>query len=119
MPNEVTPADLQYLESLLNRKPRPARRQRAKVLWLLARGEDPLRVSQLVGIPKEDVDAIERQFAAKGIGVLERRTTASVSTDREPSGIEKTRNVCGGSARIAGTPHSCLATCRGTGPRCE
>jgi uncharacterized protein (DUF433 family) len=103
MPIEVTPADLQYLESLLNRKPRPTRRQRAKALWLLARGEDPLKVSQIVGITQEEVLALERQFAAKGIGALERRTAAQASPDRRTPGIEKTANVCGGSARIAGT----------------
>src|SRR5690348_4394132 len=99
MPIEMTPTDLRYLERLLNRKPRPTRRQRAKALWLLARGEDPLKVSQIVGIPKEEVDALERRFAAEGIGAVKRPTAAG----HEIPGIEKAENVCGGSARIAGT----------------
>jgi uncharacterized protein (DUF433 family) len=103
MPIELTPTDLQYLESLLNRKPRPTRRQRAKALWLLARGEEPLKVSQIVGITKEDVGALERQFAARGIKALDPRHTTPASRDRETPGIEKTENVCGGSARITRT----------------
>jgi uncharacterized protein (DUF433 family) len=103
MPIELTPADLQYLESLLNRKPRPTRRQRAKALWLLARGHSSVEVSQIVGISKGAVAAIERQFAARGIGAIEQQPPTSASPGRGTPGIEKTENVCGGSARIAGT----------------
>ena len=98
MPIELTPADLQYLESLLNRKPGPTRRQRAKALWLLARGHNPGEVSRIVGISKRAVAVIERQFAARGIGAIEQPPSTSAIPE-----IEKTENVCGGSARIAGT----------------
>jgi uncharacterized protein (DUF433 family) len=103
MPIELTSTDLHYLNRFLARKPRPTRRQRAKALLLLAEGHDPLFVSQIVGIPKAEVNALERQFAVEGIGALDRTTASSTSLDRGIAGIEKTENVCGGSARIAGT----------------
>ena len=103
MPIELTPTDLHYLNRYLASRPRLARRQRAKAFLLLAEGHDPLFVSQIVGIPKVEVDAIEHQFAAREIGAIEGRTMASTSSGRWVAGIEKTENVCGGSARIAGT----------------
>ena len=103
MPIELTQADLQYLKTFLDRKPRPTRRQRAKALLLLARGHDRSEVSQIVGIPEEAVTALESQFAAKGMGALEPRAPRSAVRDDETPGIEKTENVCGGSARIAGS----------------
>ena len=103
MPIQLTPTDLYYLNRYLARKPRPTRRQRAKALLLLAEGHDPLFVSQIVGISKAEVSVLEQQFAAKGIAALEGQTAASTSSDRKVAGIEKTENVCGGSARIAGT----------------
>jgi uncharacterized protein (DUF433 family) len=103
MPIQLTPTDLHYLNRYLARKPRPTRRQRAKALLLLAEGHDPLFVSQIVGISKAEVNALEQQFAARGMGALERQAAASPGPDRGTAGIEKTENVCGGSARIVGT----------------
>ncbi len=70
---------------------------------LLADGVDPVRVAQVVGIRKEEVDALERRFAAEGIGALQRPAVEPAIPGQGTSGIEKTEKVCGGSARIAGT----------------
>jgi uncharacterized protein (DUF433 family) len=70
------------------------RRQRAKALLLLAKGQGSQFIAQMVGIPKAEVDALEEQFATHRVAVLDPRVV---------KGIEKTEGVCGGSARIAGT----------------
>ena len=103
MPIELTPADLHYLKSFLDRKPRPTRRQRAKALLLLAHGHDPSEVAHSSGSPGRRSTALEHQFVARGIRALEPTSPASAIHGRGTPGIEKTENVCGGSARITGT----------------
>jgi uncharacterized protein (DUF433 family) len=91
---ELSPSDLKYLEQLLERPAIPTRRQRAKALLLLAQGQESRLIAQIVGISKDEVDALNEKFTTLGIAALDQRVA---------NGIEKTEGVCGGSARIAGT----------------
>jgi uncharacterized protein (DUF433 family) len=91
---ELSSTELKYLERLLEGPTRPTRRQRAKALLLLAKGQEKQFITQIVGIPKTEVDALEEQFAIQRIAVLNPKVV---------KGIEKAEGVCGGSARIAGT----------------
>jgi len=91
---DLRPTELEYLEQLLERPAKPTRRQLARALLLLAKGQDPRLIAQVVGIPQTEVDLLEKQFTTYRIAVLDRRGS---------NGIEKTAGVCGGSARIAGT----------------
>jgi uncharacterized protein (DUF433 family) len=91
---ELSQTELEYIQNLLDCPAQPTRRQRAKALLLLAKGQESRLVAQVVGIPKDEVDALEEQFATHGIAMLD---------PRGAKGIEKTEGVCGGSARIAGT----------------
>ena len=103
MPIELSQTDRQFLESFVTRKPRTTRRQRAQALLLLAAGHSPSFVSQIVGIPKADVQSLEAQYAARGLAAVQRSSVKSTGTVCEGSGIEKTAGICGGSARISGT----------------
>jgi uncharacterized protein (DUF433 family) len=91
---DLKPTELEYIEHILEGRAKATRRQRAKVLLLLAKGQAPEFIAQIVGIPKAEVEALEKQFAIHRIAVLDRRVV---------KGIEKTDGVCGGSARIAET----------------
>ncbi len=103
MPIELSQADRQFLERFVTRKPRTTRRQRAQALLLLAAGQSPSFVSQIVGIPKADVHSLEAQYAARGLAAVHRSPAKLTGTACEGSGIDKAVGVCGGSARIAGT----------------
>lgn len=103
MPIELTPDQEGYLHSILARKPRPTRRQRAKAILLLGHGHEPRSVAMIVGIPLSEVQELERVFTARGVKALDPPAGAPLSPSRSRAGIEKTANVCGGSARIAGT----------------
>jgi uncharacterized protein (DUF433 family) len=98
---ELSPADQQYLKRVLAHKPRPTRRQRAKALLLLAEGHEPLFIAQIVGISKAEVKSLAEEFAAEGIEALDRRGEKSTGLVQHVTGIEKTEEVCGGSARIS------------------
>jgi uncharacterized protein (DUF433 family) len=91
---ELSPTELDYLENLLKRPASPTRRQRAKALLLLAQGQGPRLIAQIVGISKDEVELLNEKFTTHGITVLDRRVA---------EGIEKNVGICGGSARVAGT----------------
>ncbi|MGO9468229.1 MAG: DUF433 domain-containing protein [Isosphaeraceae bacterium] len=97
------PTELQYLKRLLARKAQPTRRQMASALLLLSEGKTPVLVSQIVGIPKHQVEALEEQYKSRGKFALLWRNSRSARKVPEGWGIDKTAGVCGGSARIAGT----------------
>ncbi len=103
MPIKLSLGERRYLERFLARKMRPTRRQRAKALLLLAEGHPVSFVSQIVGIPKDDVQSLEEQYEASGVAAVERSSTRLPRTTGRGSGIEKSEGVCGGSARIFGT----------------
>jgi uncharacterized protein (DUF433 family) len=100
---ELSPAERQYLESVIARKQRPTRRQRAQVLLHLGKGETVKRVAQLVGIAEAEVKALKAQFQARRIGVVDHGSAQGKPLSRKARGIEKTPGICGGSARISGT----------------
>jgi uncharacterized protein (DUF433 family) len=102
MPIELSPNDLQTLREVASRKQIPTRRQRAQALLLLGQGKPPKQVAQVVGIKKADVEALADDFKARGIAVLKGGKVSLRSRTRIDTGIEKTRGVCGGAARIAG-----------------
>ncbi|MFI5456572.1 MAG: DUF433 domain-containing protein [Isosphaerales bacterium] len=107
MPIQLTQQDRQDLEQFASRKMRPTNGQKAQALLGLASGETPERVSMLVGITKEDLASLVDLFTEEGLeGVgLGRsgRKGSGRSQPRSYATIEKTRGVCGGSARVAGT----------------
>ncbi len=103
MPIELTPDQEEYLRSILSRKPRPTRRQRATAILLLGHGHEPRSAARIVGIPLSEVRELERVFTVRGVKALDPPARSSSSTGRSRAGIEKIVNVCGGSARIAGT----------------
>ena len=100
---ELSPSDLRKLRDVAGRKQAPTRRQRAQALLLLGQGKPPKQVAQEVGIKKADVEALADGFVARGIAVLEGGKAPLRPRTRFDSGIEKTRGVCGGAARVAGT----------------
>ena len=103
MPIELTPDQEGLLDSILARKPRPTRRQRAKTILLLGQGHEPRSVAMIVGIPLGEVQKLERVLQARRMQALDPPTAAPLNLGRSEAGIEKTVSVCGGSARIAGT----------------
>jgi uncharacterized protein (DUF433 family) len=100
---EVSPSDLQELREVASRKPTPTQRQRAKALLLLSQGKPTKRVAQEVGIKKADVEALAVDFMARGIAVITGGEVPLRLRTKIYSGIDKTRGVCGGAARVAGT----------------
>jgi uncharacterized protein (DUF433 family) len=100
---KLSTTDLQELRAVASRKQRPTRRQRAQALLLLHQGKPPGQVAQIVGIEKSEVEVLAHEFEEQGIAVLDRRRTRRTARNRISRGIEKTRGVCGGDARIAGT----------------
>jgi len=99
--------DRRYLEKLAGRKMRPTSRQKAQALLRLDSGDPPENVSMRVGIPKEELLFLVRQFVDGGLEavglVRSQRKTAGRDSIRGYPTIEKTTGVCGGAARIAGT----------------
>jgi uncharacterized protein (DUF433 family) len=103
----LTLEDRQDLEQIANRKIQPTSRQKARALLGLAAGQSPKVVAQHVGITMKEIAALIDHFADGGlkrVGLsrparkVSRRSQAPRYTT-----IEKTRGVCGGAARIAGT----------------
>jgi uncharacterized protein (DUF433 family) len=119
----LTKADREYLEQLADRKMRPTKRQKARVLLGLAAGENVDSLSMRVGMTKEDLTALVAQFHAeglKGIGLARRRHRDSPRFERRRHAtVEKTPGVCGGDARIVGTriPVWQLVEARNSGAR--
>jgi len=107
MPRLLSSDDRRYLEKLAGRKMRPTSRQKAQALLRLDSGDPPENVSMRVGIPKEELLFLVRQFVDGGLEavglVRSQRKTAGRDSVRGYSTIEKTTGVCGGAARIAGT----------------
>jgi uncharacterized protein (DUF433 family) len=99
--------DRRYLEKLAGRKMRPTSRQKAQALLRLDSGDPPENVSMRVGIPKEELLFLVRQFVDGGLEavglVRSQRKTAGRDSVRGYPTIEKTTGVCGGAVRIAGT----------------
>lgn len=117
----LTAEDRKYLQKLADRKVRPTNRQKARALLDLAAGRSPERVSQNVGIKKEELESLLHTFmeqGLKGIGLghSDRRGSAQPRSSRYPT-IEKTPGVCGGAARVVGTrvPVWQLVEARGLG----
>jgi len=107
MPRLLSSDDRRYLEKLAGRKMRPTSRQKAQALLRLDSGDPPENVSMRVGIPKEELLFLVRQFVDGGLEavglVRSQRKTAGRDSIRGYPTIEKTTGVCGGAARIAGT----------------
>jgi Protein of unknown function (DUF433) len=103
----LTTEDRKYLEEVASRTVRPTKRQKAKALLGLASGDAPEHIAMDVGINKEDITALGRQFMEDGLrGVgLERSSRKPSDQSQRPrfATIEKTPGVCGGAARVAGT----------------
>jgi uncharacterized protein (DUF433 family) len=100
---KLSPSDLQKLQQVASRKQIPTRRQRAKALLLLGQGKSAKQIAQVVGIKKSEVEALADDFETRGIAVLESKKGPLRSRTSIAPGIEKTRGVCGGAARIART----------------
>jgi uncharacterized protein (DUF433 family) len=101
---KLSSTDLQILEQVARRKQIPTRRQRAQALLLLSQDKAPAEVAEVVGIKKSEVEALANDFETRGIAVLERKKGPLKSRQNDVApGIEKTRGVCGGAARIART----------------
>ena len=107
MPRLLSSDDRRYLEKLAGRKMRPTSRQKAQALLRLDSGDPPENVSMRVGIPKEELLFLVRQFVGGGLEavglVRSQRKTAGRDSVRGYPTIEKTTGVCGGAARVAGT----------------
>jgi uncharacterized protein (DUF433 family) len=99
--------DRHFLEKLVQRKLRPTRRQKAQALLGLADGESPEIVAQRVGIPKQDIVVLVNRFVAGGLHDVGLGAANGTKSGAAIGGfharIQKTRGVCGGAARIAGT----------------
>ena len=107
MPRLLSSDDRRYLEKLAGRKMRPTSRQKAQALLRLDSGDPPENVSMRVGIPKEELLFLVRQFVDGGLEavglVRSQRKSIVRDNDRGHPTIEKTTGVCGGAARISGT----------------
>lgn len=99
--------DRRYLEDLAGRPMRPTRWQKAQALLGLAAGESHELVAKRVGIRKEDLASLVDRFTKDGLGGVGLNRSgvrkSSRSGHRWQGKIEKTRGICGGDARIAGT----------------
>ena len=107
MPRLLSSDDRRYLEKLAGRKMRPTSRQKAQALLRLDSGDPPENVSMRVGIPKEELLFLVRQFVDGGLEAVglvrsQRKSSGRDSVRGYPT-IEKTTGVCGGAARISGT----------------
>ncbi len=67
MPRLLSSDDRRYLEKLAGRKMRPTSRQKAQALLHLDSGDPPENVSMRVGITKEELLFLVRQFANGGL----------------------------------------------------
>ena len=102
MPRLLSSDDRRYLEKLAGRKMRPTSRQKAQALLRLDSGDPPENVSMRVGIPKEELLFLVRQFVDGGLEAVglvrsQRKSIVRDSVRGYPT-IEKTTGVCGGAA---------------------
>jgi uncharacterized protein (DUF433 family) len=96
-------------------------RQKARALLALASGDSPERVAEQGGITKVALAELTHHYAVGGLEKVglsrSGRKGSRPSQRRRYATIEKTRGVCGGAARIAGTriPVWQLTEARGLG----
>jgi uncharacterized protein (DUF433 family) len=102
MSNWLNQEDRDILERLAGQKMKPTKRQKAVALLDFVKGVPLEEISERVGIKKGELEAILEQFQKSGLSGVGLAKSQSVPRVRHET-IESTPDVCGGSARIAGT----------------